>query len=75
MDSKFTNARGEFKVMGSESELTPIDPELRIYHDCNHRATVYSSLVYTILQKTPQNSQCPLNVPSNLPSISPFVQN
>ncbi|ETN68285.1 Transthyretin-like family protein [Necator americanus] len=35
LDNMFTKADGLFSVSGSASELTPIDPELRIYHDCN----------------------------------------
>ncbi|EYC22631.1 hypothetical protein Y032_0017g3465 [Ancylostoma ceylanicum] len=35
LDNVFTKADGVFSVSGFASELTPIDPELRIYHDCN----------------------------------------
>uniref|UniRef100_A0A915HWB8 Transthyretin-like protein 46 n=1 Tax=Romanomermis culicivorax TaxID=13658 RepID=A0A915HWB8_ROMCU len=30
-----TNREGEFYLDGEESEMTPIDPKLEIYHDCN----------------------------------------
>ncbi|CAI5446129.1 unnamed protein product [Caenorhabditis angaria] len=35
MASGKTNQRGEFHLSGSEDEMTPIDPKLNIYHDCN----------------------------------------
>ncbi|GMT07450.1 hypothetical protein PENTCL1PPCAC_29624, partial [Pristionchus entomophagus] len=30
-----TGPDGTFSLQGSAMELTPIDPEIRIYHDCN----------------------------------------
>lgn len=35
LDEKKTNANGEFFVSGSTVEVTDIDPQLNIYHDCN----------------------------------------
>lgn len=35
LDSGYTNATGEFDLKGSSSEFSDIDPEIRIYHDCN----------------------------------------
>lgn len=35
MDEKRTDNNGEFFLDGEESELTPIDPLVKIYHDCN----------------------------------------
>ncbi|KAK6048664.1 Transthyretin-like family protein, partial [Cooperia oncophora] len=35
MDQMDTQSDGHFSLSGSASELTPIDPEVRIYHDCN----------------------------------------
>uniref|UniRef100_A0A183C754 Transthyretin-like family protein n=1 Tax=Globodera pallida TaxID=36090 RepID=A0A183C754_GLOPA len=35
LDSVYTDLNGQFEVSGSTMELTNIDPELRIYHDCN----------------------------------------
>ncbi|VDL71309.1 unnamed protein product [Nippostrongylus brasiliensis] len=35
MDQVFTKSDGLFNLSGFASELTPIDPELRIFHDCN----------------------------------------
>ncbi|CAD6187815.1 unnamed protein product [Caenorhabditis auriculariae] len=35
MASGKTNANGEFEISGHEDEMTPIDPKLNIYHDCN----------------------------------------
>ncbi|KAK6745740.1 hypothetical protein RB195_012078 [Necator americanus] len=41
LDNMFTKADGLFSVSGSASELTPIDPELRIYHDCNDHGKLH----------------------------------
>lgn len=30
-----TDGRGYFRISGSHSELSTIDPKLNIYHDCN----------------------------------------
>ncbi|TKR57523.1 hypothetical protein L596_030775 [Steinernema carpocapsae] len=35
LDEKFTDANGEFVLDGTTRELSTIEPELRIYHDCN----------------------------------------
>ncbi|VDM55570.1 unnamed protein product [Angiostrongylus costaricensis] len=41
----FTKADGVFNLSGSASELSPIDPELRIYHDCNDHGKVRGRLL------------------------------
>ncbi|MFH4983831.1 hypothetical protein AB6A40_010540, partial [Gnathostoma spinigerum] len=35
LDEGFTDANGEFMLNGTTRELTPIDPILQIFHDCN----------------------------------------
>uniref|UniRef100_A0A8R1I1K6 Transthyretin-like family protein n=1 Tax=Caenorhabditis japonica TaxID=281687 RepID=A0A8R1I1K6_CAEJA len=35
LDEKFSDKDGEFQLDGTTRELTPIDPVLYIYHDCN----------------------------------------
>ncbi|VDO54532.1 unnamed protein product, partial [Haemonchus placei] len=45
MDQMLTNSDGLFSLSGSASELTPIDPELRIYHDCNDHGKVRGALM------------------------------
>uniref|UniRef100_A0A1I7XQU3 Transthyretin-like family protein n=1 Tax=Heterorhabditis bacteriophora TaxID=37862 RepID=A0A1I7XQU3_HETBA len=35
LDQMMTKEDGSFSLSGSAMELTPIDPEIRIYHDCN----------------------------------------
>lgn len=35
LDSGYTNETGAFSLKGSSSELSDIDPEVRIFHDCN----------------------------------------
>lgn len=31
-----TNSNGEFYLQGSKREITTIDPEVKIYHRCDH---------------------------------------
>lgn len=40
MDEKRTTANGDFTLDGEESELTNIDPQVNVYHDCNDGAKV-----------------------------------
>uniref|UniRef100_F1LH47 Transthyretin-like protein 46 n=1 Tax=Ascaris suum TaxID=6253 RepID=F1LH47_ASCSU len=35
LDSAYTDNDGYYNMKGDSSEITNIDPELRIYHDCN----------------------------------------
>ncbi|KAH7729405.1 CRE-TTR-6 protein [Aphelenchoides avenae] len=35
LDSGVTDDEGRFELKGHETELTPIDPKLNVYHDCN----------------------------------------
>uniref|UniRef100_A0A914E0Q5 Transthyretin-like protein 46 n=1 Tax=Acrobeloides nanus TaxID=290746 RepID=A0A914E0Q5_9BILA len=35
LDEKYTDINGEFVLDGTTRELTNIEPELRIFHDCN----------------------------------------
>jgi hypothetical protein len=35
MDDTFTDEQGRFTLEGSTTELTTIDPYLKVYHDCN----------------------------------------
>ncbi|PIO62160.1 Transthyretin-like family protein [Teladorsagia circumcincta] len=35
LDQGYTNQDGEFQLQGATVETTPIDPVLKIYHDCN----------------------------------------
>ncbi|KAK0409730.1 hypothetical protein QR680_004720 [Steinernema hermaphroditum] len=35
LDEKYTDANGEFVLDGTTRELSDIEPELRIYHDCD----------------------------------------
>ncbi|GMS94349.1 hypothetical protein PENTCL1PPCAC_16524, partial [Pristionchus entomophagus] len=39
MDAGESDAYGRFALSGSESEFTPIDPKLNIYHDCDDEYT------------------------------------
>lgn len=40
LDQKTTDEEGNFELSGSSMELTPIDPEIRIFHDCNDHGSV-----------------------------------
>ncbi|RCN30127.1 Transthyretin-like family protein [Ancylostoma caninum] len=35
LDQGYTNSNGEFQLQGGTIETTPIDPVLKVYHDCN----------------------------------------
>ncbi|KAI1732057.1 transthyretin-like family domain-containing protein [Ditylenchus destructor] len=35
LDATYTDSNGIFEVKGDTRELTNIDPQLKIYHDCN----------------------------------------
>ncbi|RCN30837.1 Transthyretin-like family protein [Ancylostoma caninum] len=35
LDQSFTDSSGNFKLKGSESELTNIEPVFKVYHDCD----------------------------------------
>ncbi len=35
LDEGYTDAQGNFQLDGSTRELTPIEPVLKIYHDCD----------------------------------------
>lgn len=35
MDDGYTDANGEFRLDGEQTEITPIDPVVKFYHDCN----------------------------------------
>jgi len=39
LDAGYTDARGAFTLSGDTTELTPIDPVLKIYHDCDDGST------------------------------------
>ncbi len=34
LDAGYTDAGGKFELKGDTRELTPIDVQLKIYHDC-----------------------------------------
>ncbi|VDM78365.1 unnamed protein product [Strongylus vulgaris] len=35
LEAGYTDANGEFHLQGGTVETTPIDPVLKVYHDCN----------------------------------------
>uniref|UniRef100_A0A1I7XPF1 Transthyretin-like family protein n=1 Tax=Heterorhabditis bacteriophora TaxID=37862 RepID=A0A1I7XPF1_HETBA len=35
LDQGYTDGNGEFQLSGGTSELTPIDPIFKVYHDCD----------------------------------------
>lgn len=35
LDERFTDANGEFRLDGTTREMTTIEPQLVIYHDCD----------------------------------------
>ncbi|VBB31583.1 unnamed protein product [Acanthocheilonema viteae] len=35
MGETITDSRGFFEISGNNAEMTPIDPKINIYHDCN----------------------------------------
>lgn len=52
LDQGYTDQNGEFMLQGNTVELTPIDPILKVYHDCDDGLKVHDdSLVYICLIK------------------------
>jgi len=48
LDSARTDSDGRFELSGSTREMTPIDPRLKIYHDCNNRLPCQRKVKITI---------------------------
>ncbi|EFO95589.1 hypothetical protein CRE_08800 [Caenorhabditis remanei] len=43
-----SDSNGEFKVSGSKSEITTIDPKLNVYHKCNYNGLCYKKFTIKI---------------------------
>uniref|UniRef100_A0A914V2L6 Uncharacterized protein n=1 Tax=Plectus sambesii TaxID=2011161 RepID=A0A914V2L6_9BILA len=48
LDSTLTDSEGRFELSGSTREMTPIDPKLKIYHDCNNHLPCQRKVKITI---------------------------
>ncbi|KAJ1360518.1 Transthyretin-like protein 46 [Parelaphostrongylus tenuis] len=52
LDAGYTNGNGEFSLSGGTAELTPIDPVLKVYHDCDDAVKPGSRKVKFYLPKS-----------------------
>ncbi|CAB3397790.1 unnamed protein product [Caenorhabditis bovis] len=43
-----TDANGQFRLSGSKTEISTIDPKLNIYHKCNYNGLCYKKIGITI---------------------------
>ena len=43
-----TNQNGQFRLQGSKTEISTIDPKLNIYHKCNYNGPCYKKIGITI---------------------------
>ncbi|KHJ76260.1 Transthyretin-like family protein [Oesophagostomum dentatum] len=48
MDEGKTNQNGEFRLSGSKTEISTIDPKVNIYHKCNYNGLCYKKIGITI---------------------------
>lgn len=57
MGETITDSQGFFEISGSNAEMTPIDPKINIYHDCNDgwwvriELLLYNSINLLIIQR------------------------
>lgn len=68
MASGWVDANGWFSLTGSTSELTTIDPELRIYHDCNNKVLLLCCCP-SLISRWPSNVISGL-IQNNIPKIT-----
>ncbi|VBB34179.1 unnamed protein product [Acanthocheilonema viteae] len=57
MASSYTDSGGKFDLHGNSYELSTIDPEIRIYHDCNDYGRGPSLAVNRLTLKPEQSAQ------------------
>ncbi|CAI4231383.1 unnamed protein product [Auanema sp. JU1783] len=48
MDETKTNDNGEFRMSGSKTEISTIDPKVNLYHKCNYNGLCYKKIGITI---------------------------
>ncbi|TMS39230.1 hypothetical protein L596_005789 [Steinernema carpocapsae] len=51
LDSGTTAGDGSFKLSGSETETTNIDPKFKVYHNCNNKWPCKRKVTFTIPDK------------------------
>ncbi|CAJ0605732.1 unnamed protein product [Cylicocyclus nassatus] len=59
MDEGRTNGNGEFRLSGSKTEITTIDPKVNIYHKCNYNGICYKKIGITIPDNYVTNGPTP----------------
>ncbi|VDL73797.1 unnamed protein product [Nippostrongylus brasiliensis] len=48
LDEGSTDRNGDFRLSGSKTEISTIDPKLNIYHKCNYKGLCYKKIGITI---------------------------
>ncbi|WKX94969.1 hypothetical protein Q1695_011877 [Nippostrongylus brasiliensis] len=54
-----TNQNGEFRLSGSKTEISTIDPKVNIYHKCNYNGLCYKKIGITIPDNYVSNGASP----------------
>lgn len=65
LDAGYTDSEGKFELAGDEREITNIDPELKIYHDCNKGINVGLKVLVDFAKLQPCPRKWVIGIPDN----------